>query len=77
MVLFDRSPSETKTIAEMIRKDVESRRIPRTPKNGIVTVSIGVCLKAGALPTETEAIGIADKALYRAKAEGKNRVICI
>ena len=76
-VLFDRSPSETRTIAEMIRKDVESRRIPRTPKNGVVTVSIGVCLKAGALPTESEAIGIADKALYRAKAEGKNRIICI
>ena len=42
-----------------------------------VTVSIGVCLHVdpGSAPSAEELIAGADRALYRAKAEGRNRVV--
>ncbi|WP_170165066.1 GGDEF domain-containing protein [Inmirania thermothiophila] len=60
--------------AERLRRHVEQMRIA-TPQGEIaVTVSAGVALRAPGEDMEA-AIRRADEALYRAKAEGRNRVV--
>ena len=64
-------------IAETIRKAIADLRLPHVRSSaGIVTVSVGV---AAAVPTsQNSAAGVlnaADNALYRAKANGRNRVV--
>ncbi len=66
------------SVAERLRKVVEDLQIP-TSVSGVapsVTVSIGV---ASAVPREKESsetlVAAADEALYRAKREGRNRVL--
>ena len=65
------------TVAEKIRRGVADLAIPhgQSPLDGIVTVSIGV---SAIVPTpETTAatlLASADRALYQAKAAGRNRV---
>jgi len=67
---------EALVVAERLRKAVASSRL--LPEKGILTCSIGI----GVLkPDETDfsqetLISRADKALYRAKAEGRNRTCC-
>lgn len=67
---------EAGVLAERIRRDTESRPF-RTAKGGLsVTVSLGVCgtEKDGA-GSPAELLNKADEALYRAKREGRNRVV--
>jgi diguanylate cyclase (GGDEF)-like protein len=65
------------TVAEAIRQTVQALQIPHDGgvEEKIVTLSLGItCL----IPTQTKspeaAIAIADKALYQAKEQGKNRI---
>lgn len=61
--------------AERIRQRIASLRIPDAPQLEQVTVSIGVArfhLEDGFAKT----ISRADQALYKAKASGRNRVVC-
>lgn len=62
------------TVAERIRQTVESLQIPVVDQVTRVTVSIGVAEFRGDLGDADAFIDLADQALYRAKAEGKNRV---
>jgi diguanylate cyclase (GGDEF)-like protein len=65
---------ETRLLAERLRHEVEQHEIPAGEKRLTVTVSIGV---AESGPTETDLAGLfeqADKALYLAKQNGRNRV---
>jgi len=56
-------------------KNKSSGKKPRSSKNGInVTVSIGVADNQGTGSTGREVLKISDKALYRAKKKGRNRV---
>ena len=63
--------------AEQIRSSVEGRMISHPGKyNGVVTVSIGVAMRSMLSSSRVPAdlIEAADKALYRAKRNGRNRV---
>jgi diguanylate cyclase (GGDEF)-like protein len=60
--------------AERVRRKVESLRFPNIAESFKVTVSIGVAeYQDGESPEET--ISRADQALYKAKEQGRNRVI--
>ena len=77
VVLFGRDGEAVKEAGERIRVGVEESQILRGKHSGsgVVTISAGACSAPGDVPT-AELIGRADSALYRAKAAGKNRVIC-
>lgn len=78
LLLFDQTPEVVLETAESIRKEVEGMH--KLLKSGMpagVTVSAGVCAGRGSAEASIEQyIQAADRALYRAKAEGKNRVVC-
>src|ERR1700761_8067118 len=65
------------TIAERLRKSVEATpfEISRAPGALNVTISIGVAALEGTGDTAEKLLHRADQALYRAKREGRNRVI--
>jgi diguanylate cyclase (GGDEF)-like protein len=77
-VLADTDMDGAVVVAERLRERVESLRIPhpRSLCGRWVTVSCG---SATAFPTRDvqpdELVGEADRALYRAKREGRNRVV--
>jgi len=65
-------------IAELIRTEVESLQIchASSPSADHVTVSLGVVtFNYSGRSTSTDMIAIADQCLYRAKSEGRNRVV--
>jgi len=65
---------EAGEIAERIRRDVESLGV-RHPLGGSVTVSIGVASAVPGILSEARSlVDMADRALYRAKRKGRNRV---
>jgi len=62
-------------IAERLRKAVEAQHFELgDSKNGHVTVSIGVATSSESLSSSRELTDSADRALYRAKEQGRNRV---
>lgn len=63
--------------AESVRLEVETKRIPHSGSPiGFVTVSAGVASMIPAREVSVlEILRLADEGLYRAKAEGRNRVI--
>jgi diguanylate cyclase (GGDEF)-like protein len=66
---------DARITAERMRNSVVSLRIPHadSPSDHVVTISVGVSVSAGVVsPVDT--IEQADKALYLAKANGRNRV---
>ena len=70
VLLPETSSSEASVIAERIRSRVEQTEFP----NRRVTVSIGIATVSETLATPETLKSAADKALYRAKAEGRNNV---
>lgn len=68
---------EAEVIAERIRRRVERTRYPqgKTQPLGAVTVSIGISTFGAQTETAEAVIGAADGALYRAKEQGKNRIV--
>lgn len=73
LLLLDVSPQEASTVAEELRAVFIARAFEA--KNGKVSLSIGVAslLAASDLPLEA-LVSYADKALYHAKLQGRNRV---
>jgi len=64
-------------VAERLRQSIESTpiKISRAPNSLNITVSIGIASSAGAPDVPDQLLRRADQALYRAKREGRNRVI--
>lgn len=67
-------------VAERLRKLIESHRIELQHDSGEsqtlqISISIGVAGLGAEIDTKEKLIRAADKALYRAKEEGRNRVI--
>ncbi|HOU55146.1 MAG TPA: GGDEF domain-containing protein [Myxococcota bacterium] len=63
-------------VAERIRRGCEGVHLPLPTGPLAVTVSIGVTTLKPGMRRPEDLVGQADEALYRAKAEGRNRVVC-
>ncbi len=75
LVLPGTDTKDAMRIAEAVRRDVESLEIPHVQgPYGVVTVSIGVAASVAGEGDPEALVADADAALYRAKAEGRNRV---
>lgn len=67
-------------VAESIRSDLNAAAIPHADSkvSKFVTISIGVANAVAAAGLSIEGlIGEADRALYRAKLEGRDRIVCL
>jgi len=78
-VILARSTGRTEAtrLGERIRRTIEELRVPSGSKEIKVTVSIGVAPlnDIGDTGGPNELLAIADERLYRAKKEGRNRVV--
>ncbi len=77
MILIPNSDiEEARMTAEKIRKFFETKTYDDGIHSTTVTISIGVASFGRHQPGEPKKlIALADKALYRAKSEGRNRVM--
>lgn len=72
------SQAAATALAERIRDQVAANPLGGTDHRVRVTVSVGVASEAGdTLPSLESMLGRADEALYRAKADGRNRVVTV
>ena len=62
--------------AERLRKAIEGRVVSHLGRDISVTASFGVATYPESVPTHDGLFAAADRALYQAKAEGRNRVRC-
>lgn len=76
IILQDTAAVDGVKVAENIRHAVEDLKIPVSPGTVLQkTISIGVADFPGDSPTFWQAIKFADVALYKAKDQGRNRVV--
>ncbi len=77
VVMPDTDISFAYMVAERLRRSVESAPflISRDPKKLNVTISIGIAASEGDADTAEALLHRADQALYRAKRDGRNRVV--
>jgi diguanylate cyclase (GGDEF)-like protein len=61
--------------AERVRRAVEGLRVTHNGVDIAATVSIGVATRGPTVPDLKSAIAAADRALYRAKSAGRNRIV--
>ena len=64
-------------VAERVRAAVAAQPIVASPVAITVTLSLGVACSAPSVSDADALVQEADKALYRAKADGRNRVTLI
>jgi two-component system cell cycle response regulator len=77
VVMPDTDISFAYMVAERLRRSVEATpfEISRDPKKLNVTISIGIAASEGEKDTAEALLHRADQALYRAKRDGRNRVV--
>ena len=77
VVMPDTDISFAYTVAERLRRCVETTafEISRDPKRLNITISIGIASSEGESDTADALLHRADQALYRAKRDGRNRVV--
>jgi diguanylate cyclase (GGDEF)-like protein len=78
ILLPETDKKSAELVAEDIRAQVENYPFKgrETQPEGKLTVSIGVAEFPGDSPDSASLIQRADEALYRAKSEGRNKVVC-
>jgi diguanylate cyclase (GGDEF)-like protein len=79
-LLFDRTQDEIDQIAHRIVRSVAAQGIPHAGSDAaaLISVSVGAALHVGPLPVVYNSVAqIADKALYLAKHQGRNREIVL
>lgn len=77
LILPDTNHAGAKSLAEKIRHEIAALQIPHDAScvHDHVTVSLGaITLNCAAIASPAEALGLADRQLYQAKTEGRNRV---
>jgi diguanylate cyclase (GGDEF)-like protein len=64
-------------VAEKLRSTIEIKRFPHEQKqpNGKLTISVGIATLHDDSDVTKELIDFADRALYKAKADGRNRIV--
>lgn len=74
----DEGQLDTRALAERLRRKIQQIKVPVIEEGVEVTVSIGMHTMTGesGKVTAEDIIHIADGKLYRAKRDGKNRIIC-
>lgn len=80
VILQNTNLKDAKTVADNIRKHVENINYAhdKSPISNYITISIGVAAKApGEQLNESELFADADRALYQAKAKGRNTVCSV
>jgi diguanylate cyclase (GGDEF)-like protein len=77
MILPNTSLEGARRIAEMVRRAVMDLNLPHpaSPGPAYLTVSAGVAASSGGQSTPQSMVAAADRALYTAKRQGRNRVI--
>lgn len=75
VVLPGATAEESRVVAERVRRHLSRMAIPGPEGRFHLTSSIGISAIEGAYDTLEKAIHRADLALYRAKREGRNRVV--
>jgi diguanylate cyclase (GGDEF)-like protein len=71
ILLPQTTSNEARMIADRIRTNIENTKFPHRT----VTISIGVSSCSAELCQDADLVSAADKALYRAKRSGRNRVL--
>jgi len=74
VVLPEQHAAEASRVAERLRRAVEDTGLPTPAGNGVVTISIGVAALSASDESVESWLVRADRALYRAKEKGRNRV---
>jgi diguanylate cyclase (GGDEF)-like protein len=77
-ILPDADEREAHIVSERIRASIEGAALPGA-QGSVVTISVGVAVMRGeadSTVTAEELVATADDALYEAKRNGRNRVIC-
>ena len=74
IVLSETDPQKAEAVAERVRNLVEHHRLVDGKESQPITVSIGIGALCDGIDTVNDLIASADKALYQAKTEGRNRV---
>ncbi len=75
IVLQETDSHQAKRVAEKIRAAVEKYDLPNGNETQKVTISIGIGASGEGVDSADQLISLADRAVYRAKAEGRNRVV--
>ena len=75
IVLHGRSARVAPQVAERIAARAAALRVPVGEHPIVLTVSIGVAARDGMVGNVEQLVELADAAQYRAKAEGRNRVV--
>jgi two-component system cell cycle response regulator len=76
IVMPDASPTVAEAVAERLRQRIAAEPFPVGDGASLrVTISVGIAASEGAAETARALLKRADEALYRAKRDGRNRVV--